>query len=159
MMNPPGPDRSIEDNAVFLATQTRVRSLCDRIDAGFRKGPARFLLRSQEPEDAKKERARCLREILMKAAGIATLLWVQRPYLKCVGLDTFMAKGMSFNVQLPIMQSHPLNKVDPDDHRNNGRKVLLVVRPAILAFEEDDTQGFDGEAYRVLANAIVFLEE
>jgi hypothetical protein len=160
-MNPPGADRSQGDEVISIKTADRMQSLCDGIYSEFKKGPAKLLLRYLDSDKVKKERAKSLRDILMEAARIATSLWVQRPYLDVVGLDTIMARRMAFNVQSPIMQSHPLNKVDVDDQtgRHNSRRILLVVRPALLAFEEDDTQGLDGEGYRVLANAIVFLED
>lgn len=158
-MNPPGANWTAKEKAVSLETQHRVLCLCDRVDAKFKKGPAKWLLRNDESDSAKKERAKALRDILMKAAGIATSLFVQRPYLECVGIDTFVARKVEFHVESTIMQSHALNRVDLEDHENNGRRILFVVRPAILAFDEDDIKGLDGGDFRVLAPAIVFLAD
>ena len=68
-------------------------------------------------------------------------------------------KKTVFDVDSPLLQGHPLSKVDMDDTVDNGRHILAVVRPGLLGFEEDDTQGVEGEQYRVLAKAIVLLDE
>ena len=160
ILNPPyTTDMTKMDEAVANGTSNRVRSLCDNLDADFKKSPARFLLRPLESEDARKERAKTLRDIFMSAARIATSLWTQRSYLLCLDLEGFKSRKMSFNIASPLMQGHPLSKVDPDNPRHNGRKILVVVRPALLAFEVDDKAGLDGNAFRVLAKAIVWLED
>ena len=159
LLNPPAAGRSPKEHAIFQETQHRVQVYCDRLDADFKKGPAKLLLRPGESDGDKRERAKALRDILTKAAGIATSLWVQRSYLVCVGLDTFKSRKETFDVHSAVMKSHALNKVDVDDPSNNGRKILVVVRSALLAFDIDDTKGLNGEESRVLAEAIVYLED
>lgn len=150
------------DNAEFVCDGTgkRVRSYCDHVDASFRKGPASLLLRTLNSEEDRKLRARELREILTTAASIAKLLWTQSSYLVSMGLGTMHQRTVGFSTSSPFLQGHPLSKVDVDDpDAHDGRRVLIVTRPALMAFEGDDKDGIDGEGYRVLAKAIVLLED
>lgn len=117
-----------------------------------------MLLRTLESDsDAKAERAKALRHIFMDAASIATTLWTQRAFLHCH--DIKQLSNMPFNIASPIMEAHPLNRVDDQDPKNNGRKIGIVTRPSLLACGEDTPEGYDMNAFRVLAKALVWLED
>jgi hypothetical protein len=94
-----------------MKTFCRRRSHCDRVDADF-EGRAKLLLKPEETEDAKRERANTLRDIFMNAAGIAISLLTQRPYLFCQDLHKFSARIESFNIASPVMEGHPMNKAE-----------------------------------------------
>ena len=132
--------------------------MCDRVGADFKKGHTKRLLRRLESKsDAKIERMKTLRDIFMNAASIATTLWTQRAFLSCHGIKEF--ESMPFNIESPIMEAHPLNRVDYQDPGNNGRKIGIVTRPSLLACGEDNHEGYDVHAFRVLAKALVWLED
>jgi len=159
IMNPPQTkDRSEKDQEVANMTFCRTRTMCDRVSADFKKGHTKGLLRTLESHsDAKTERAKTLRDIFMNAASIATTLWTQRAFLRCHDIKQF--ESMPFDIESPIMEAHPLNRVDYQDPGNNGRKIGIVTRPSLLACGEDNREGYDVNAFRVLAKAVVWLED
>jgi hypothetical protein len=131
----------------------------DRVDAEFRLGPASKLLAPLESQEDIDDRNDDLQELLFEAAKIAKNLWTQRSYLECLDLERMKQRNMAFEVPSSLLQGHPLSRVDEDDPRHNGRRVLIVTRPALLALDGDDQRGLDSSSYRVLAKAIVWLEE
>jgi hypothetical protein len=157
-MNPPNSGKSAasDDSATFK----RVRKYCDEIAKSFRQGPAKNLLVNRSlPSEQSKIQGKHLREILMNAAEIATALWTQPSYIECLGLQEMQCRQTVFDVASPVMEAHRLSRVDPEDARHNGRKIIAVIQPALLAFDENDPLGLDGDGYRVLSRANVLLDE
>lgn len=149
---------SDHDKAVSNESAQRVRSLCDDITADFMQGPASVLL--THPGDAERsERAKSLREILLKAVEVATLLWTQRSYVSCINMNDMIKQRMMFDIASPTMTAHPMHRIGEDDTSQNGREILIVTRPTILAFDDDDDKGLRGDRFRILAKAIVWLDE
>lgn len=74
---------------------------------------------------------------------------------------------MKFDVSSNLLQGHPLSKVDEDDPEHNGREISVVTRPALLVFDSEEEEiiseskagSSNGDGYRVLAKAIVLLDE
>lgn len=157
IMNPPQTKgRSERDQEVANVTFRRTQKICDHVSADFRKGHTQILLRTLEPDsDVVKERAKTLRDIFMNAVSIATTLWTQRAFLNCHGIKQL--ESMPFDIESQIMEAHPLNKVDYQNPQNNGRKIGIVIRPSLLACGEDNHEGYDVNAFRVLAKALVWL--
>lgn len=162
-MNPPANSKEqaegseVED--ISVTTFHRIRKFCDHVDSDFRKGYARLLLKPLEFNEEKADRARRLREILMTAAALAASLWTQRSSPCCMNIREIMSKDMLFNIRSPVLQAHPLHRLDDDDNDYDGKRVLMVVKPALLAFNEDDSEGLEGGGYRVLAKAVCLLED
>jgi hypothetical protein len=142
-------------------TNRRIQQYCDKIDSNFRRSASGVFLKhpSELSADAVEARGRELRQILLEAASLATILLVQYSRVTCLDLTVMQQRRLAFSIDSPLMQPHPLSKVDMDDPSHNGRRIMMVLRPALLAFEEDDTEGLSGDRYRVLAHAIVLLDE
>ncbi|EXJ59777.1 hypothetical protein A1O7_03924 [Cladophialophora yegresii CBS 114405] len=156
IMNPPRSGKSAANDE--SVTFKRVRSYCDELARSFRHSPAEKLLRRCSSEESKTQ-AKQLREILRNAAEIATLLWTQPAYMECLGLQEMRHRQTVFDVASPVMEAHRLSKVDPENPKHNGRKIMAVIQPALLAFDENDPLGLDGDGYRVLSRANVLLDE
>jgi hypothetical protein len=118
-----------------------------------------LLVNRSLPSEQSKIQGKHLREILMNAAEIATALWTQPSYIDCLGLQEMQHRQTVFDVASPVMEAHRLSRVDPEDARHNGRKIIAVIQPALLAFDENDPLGLDGDGYRVLSRANVLLDE
>lgn len=67
-------------------------------------------------------------------------------------------RKMTFDIDSTLLQGHGISKVNPDDEKFNGLNMVLVARPALLAFDIDDANNKEDDQYRVLAPAIVVLE-
>ncbi|ETI29373.1 hypothetical protein G647_01826 [Cladophialophora carrionii CBS 160.54] len=156
IMNPPKSGKSAANDE--SATFKRVRLYCDEMARSFRHGPAEKLLQRCSSEESKTQ-AKQLREILMNAAEIATSLWTQPSYIECLGLHEMRQRQTVFDVASPVMEAHRLSKVDPENPKHNGRRIMAVIQPALLAFDENDPLGLDGDGYRVLSRANVLLDE
>lgn len=157
-MNPPkSKHRTQKDEDVAGRTNALTRRLCNSIAADFKKSSVKCLFLQIESKESIEDRSRELREIFMKATDIATDLWTQRPNLHQQGLNEF--RHQTFNISLMTMEAHPLNKVDYDDPSYNGRRIGIVVRPALLVECEDEGEESDGNSFRVLARAVVWLED
>jgi len=94
--------------------------------------------------------------ILFEEAGaLAMRLWTQRTGIEC-HFGPQLAKEQ-FTVNSPIMQAHPLHKLDdPDDHCLDGRPVKLTLHPAVLRLGTHDAENYDER--RVWAKAVVWLD-
>jgi hypothetical protein len=159
-MNPPkSKHRTQKDEDVAKKTFVLTRNLCNAIAADFKKSYARLLFQQSESKESIDNRSKELRDIFMKATEIATDLWTQRPNFYQHGLDEIRQQKQTFTINSEIMEAHPLSKVDADEPRHNGRRIGIVVRPASLAGCEDEGEDSDGKAFRVLAKAVVWLED
>lgn len=158
LLNPPmNVALSREASAVVEKTRNDVRSLIDKIDADFRKSPAKELLAPCDNPNQKQERAAKLRKILASAADIASILFTQHPYLLMLDLVYLLENRVPFSIHNRFLEGHPLSKVDVDDDSHEGEGIIVVTRPALLAFDEDDNSGIEGDRFRVLEKATVLL--
>lgn len=139
--------------------RNRVEKYCEQIETSFMKGPVSGLLAQVRSESEAQTRNNKLRKIFVSAATIATSLWTQQSYLETFDLPVIESRKMVYKTSSIHMQGHPLSKVDVEDPRHDGRQIVAVIRPALLVFDEDDSSGLDGERYRVLAKAIVLLDD
>jgi hypothetical protein len=158
MNPPPRRDQAPNEAEALKLSEHRVHGFCDRTSAKFTKGHSELLLKTLAGQpDAEAERAKSLANIMMSAAGIATSLWAQRPHIHWHRIEQL--ELVPFNVKSPIMEPHPMHKIDEDDTSHNGRKIGIVIRPSLCAPSEDDL-GFEDETKsRVLAKAVVWLED
>lgn len=60
-----------------------------------------------------------------------------------------------FNATSSVMSAHRLHKLDEDDTRLDGKKVLLVVQPAVLAFGDENGESYDQSKVWARANVLV----
>ncbi|KAJ4519088.1 hypothetical protein HRR78_000930 [Exophiala dermatitidis] len=145
---------------VWAKTNKEVQAYCEEVDNDYCKEGELFpLLAPVQSDRERQNRSAGLRAILMEAAWIAQRLWSQPTYLQTVDLPWFQRQGVTFDISSPLMQAHTMNRVDHDNPAHNGRKILMVTRPGLSISEGDDVKGLDGDQYRVLAKAIVWLEE
>lgn len=160
LFHPPQTRHSTEEDVhVNQDSNTRVRAYCDQTISGFLQGSAAVLLASLPSELDRKVRTDDLWTILLDAAYIAKRLWTQRLHLESFDLEDFQQRKLVFNNSSPLMQAHPFSKVDYEDPVHNGRRIVVVTRPGLLGYDEDDNKGPSGPPYRVFAKAIVWLEE
>jgi hypothetical protein len=122
------------------------------VDA-FENGAAALLVRSvqTEPDGGFKG---SLFSIFVDAGELAMQLWSQRPGIVFRSMQELAQER--FAVTSDIMQAHPLHKLDdPDDSRLDGRRMVLVVHPAVLRTGTHDAENYDHEV--IWAKAVVWL--
>ncbi|KAL2862594.1 uncharacterized protein BJX67DRAFT_295736 [Aspergillus lucknowensis] len=136
-----------------VSLQARIKTLCPKIVARFLSGPARGLLKPAAANSSDADQ--CVQELQSLyhgAAQLALSLWMQRASMACQDLQ-----GLSFfTVDSPIMSAHRLHHLDEEDTALDGKKVLLVVQPAIIAYGSENAEHYD--RYKVWAPAVVLVE-
>ncbi|KAK4560612.1 hypothetical protein LTR86_005190 [Recurvomyces mirabilis] len=132
------------------------RDQCLRAARSFEEGPVAALLNIKSMETATKDGFRkTLTQLFEDAGRMAMRLWTQRTAIKCSSLPDLRKEP--FAVDSTLMQAHNLHKLDdPKDHRLDGKRIKLVVHPAVLRYGTHD--GEDYERSQVWAKAIVWLD-
>lgn len=141
---------------ISALTEERIDTYCDHIQNRIKNCPMELLVRAPATQDECADQSNRLRKILMTAADVATSLWTQRSFIQTIDLDSMKKQQLKFDVSSTILKAHPLNRVDVDDESHNGREILVVTRPALLAFEANE-KGLAEHEFRILAKAIVLL--
>jgi hypothetical protein len=95
-----------------------------------------------------------LNEIMSKAIELSTKLGTQRSGLRCEGQSDLPA---IFDHKSNIMEAHSLHNKDlaDDDAALDGRPIVLVTLPAIVAIGKSD--GSDYKTRRILGKAVVLV--
>lgn len=93
-------------------------------------------------------------QILAKACHISKNVGTQRSGIECQGL---LSLPKNFNHRSKDMEAHQLHngELEDDDKALDGKPILLVTQPAIIAIGRSD--GSDYCAKRVLKKAIVWM--
>ncbi|KAG2027435.1 hypothetical protein GB937_001178 [Aspergillus fischeri] len=135
----------------FLQDMTKklVRGLVTR----FLNSSARTLLRNVENHEAGNQRAQELQSLYDGAAQLALSLWTQRAFMTCQSLEELPP----FTVSNPIMRAHRLHRLDEDDKRLDGKRILLCVQPAILAFGSENAEHYN--QHKIWSPAVVVVRE
>ena len=129
---------------------------CLRAARSFEKSPVAALLNVKFMESATKDAFRTTLVKLFEDAGrMAMRLWTQRTEIRCWYLADLRKEA--FAVDSTLMQAHNLHKLDdPKDHRMDGKRIKLVVHPAVLRYGSHDGEDYDRS--QVWAKAIVWLD-
>ncbi|EAW24743.1 uncharacterized protein NFIA_102270 [Aspergillus fischeri NRRL 181] len=127
----------------------QVRGLVTR----FLNSSARTLLRNVENHEAGNQRAQELQSLYDGAAQLALSLWTQRAFMTCQSLEELPP----FTVSNPIMRAHRLHRLDEDDKRLDGKRILLCVQPAILAFGSENAEHYN--QHKIWSPAVVVVRE
>lgn len=94
-----------------------------------------------------------LRSLFLMASGISVQLWTQRTHIRVLWKQEL---GL-FKVNSPLMSAHRLHRLDEDDPRLDGKGILVVIQPAVVAF--GDSYGENYDTMKVWLKAIVIVEE
>ncbi|KAH1589194.1 hypothetical protein KXX44_009487 [Aspergillus fumigatus] len=135
----------------FLQNMTKqlVRGLVTR----FLTSSARTLLRKVENPEAGDRRAQELQSLYDGAAQLALSLWTQRAFMTCRSLEELPP----FTVSNPVMRAHRLHHLDEDDTRLDGKRILLCVQPAVLAFGSENAEHYN--QHKIWSPAVVVVRE
>lgn len=139
-----------DNQAVAIArVEERISRKCAALAIQFREGPVKYLLQENSEQQQVK-----LVSIFQHAGEIAGQLWTQRTYLRCLYFCDFSQKP--FRVGSKIMEAHPSHfQDDESDRRLDNLPVMMIVRPALLAYGNDDGERFD--QCRVWGKAVAHL--
>lgn len=123
-----------------------------------RTGPAASMLKSEVLSATSENKSHALlSKIIRSALEIAAQLREEKRSVVVLDLEGMEQSKMRFDTHDPYTVPHALTKVDTDDDENNGRSVVAVIGPALLAFDKDTKHCLDIEASDVLIAASVFL--
>lgn len=120
---------------------------------------ARFFISPQD-SDALAECQRELEDIVARAAAFSYRVAAQKTKLEVIslsGLPKDSSGRVIFSSNSEYMEHHPLHNVmiDEDAHSLDGKEVLLVTQPAVLA--RGFQHGQDPSKLRVLKEAVVWM--
>jgi hypothetical protein len=94
-----------------------------------------------------------LEDIFYYAAQLALSLWTQKSSLKYLTLQDLSR----FSNGNEYVSAHALHRLDEEDTKLDGKRVLAVIQPALLAFGNDEAEHYD--QHKVWAKAIVLIDE
>ncbi|KAL4952076.1 hypothetical protein BDW69DRAFT_195934 [Aspergillus filifer] len=114
------------------------------------------LLHHPKTDEAAASRVKELQQLYEGAAQLALSLWTQRSLIVCRSLGD-VPNAPVFDVRNPVVRAHRLHKLDEDDHKLDGKKIVLFVQPAFLAFGSENAEHYD--QYKVWASAVVVVDE
>ncbi|KAE8396112.1 hypothetical protein BDV23DRAFT_144369 [Aspergillus alliaceus] len=132
--------------------QERIEELSSGLVTNLLGSSARTLLQSRNTEDAKKMNQE-LQSLYAGAAHLALSLWSQPTFMVCRSQQHLPV----FTITNPMMTAHRLHHLDEDDCKLDGKQVLLVIRPVVLAFGTVNAEHYD--LSKVWARATVLVNE
>ncbi|KAL4969395.1 uncharacterized protein BDV14DRAFT_165865 [Aspergillus stella-maris] len=131
----------------------RIKPVCRHYVSDLLSSPIRFLLRSGEnPVESYNNWVQELQSLYEGAAQLALMLWGQRASIAVRTLHELPL----FRTENEELSAHRLHHLDEDDTRLDGKKALLLVQPAILAFGSESAEHYDQR--KVWAPAVVLLD-
>ncbi|KAA8647811.1 hypothetical protein EYZ11_010429 [Aspergillus tanneri] len=131
----------------------RMREVINELAVDFLNGPIQALFRPPKENLEIVRRNQELYNLYHDAGELALSLWRQRAFMKFHNLHGLQI----FRTGNPAMAAHPLQQLDMDDERLDGKRVLLVVQPAIVAYGDEDAQNYD--MCKVWAEGVVLVDE
>ncbi|KAL4734479.1 hypothetical protein BDV11DRAFT_198112 [Aspergillus similis] len=134
--------------------QERIEVMSKDFATDFDSSLAGVLLRHPEMDAAAASRARELQQLYSCAAQLALSLWTQRPLIICRSQGDAPGAPV-FDVSDPVMRAHRLHQLDEDDHKLDGKEIVLFLQPAVLAFGSENAEHYD--QYKVWASAVVVV--
>jgi hypothetical protein len=95
-----------------------------------------------------------LEQIFYNAAEISSLLWTQRSSVSISGMKSL---HQPFNSASEVHAAHQLHagQLDQDDSCLDGKKIVLVIHPAVYAI--GDSEGNNYSTRRILKKAVVWM--
>ncbi|KAE8342567.1 hypothetical protein BDV24DRAFT_162458 [Aspergillus arachidicola] len=132
--------------------QERIEELSSGLVTNFLGSSACTLLRSLDTDHAKKMNQE-LQSLYAAAAHLALSLWSQPTLMVCRNQQHLP----DFAIASPMMIAHRLHHLDEEDSRLDGKQVLLVIRPVVLAFGTVNAEHYD--LSKVWAPATVVINE
>lgn len=128
--------------------------MCETLSSDFINGPVQLLSRQGKSQEEIEKLKSELFHLLSSAGEISTRLWTQRTNVEIKkGLDGLR----TFSVDDELMTAHRLHKLDDDDHRLDGKRVVAVIQPAIGASGDHEGQNYD--QYKVWSKAVVLVDD
>ncbi|PLB43424.1 hypothetical protein P170DRAFT_431366 [Aspergillus steynii IBT 23096] len=131
----------------------RVREVTSELAVDFLNGPVQALLRTPRTEAELVKRNQEVYSLYHSAGELALSLWTQRAFMKFHNLHGLKR----FRTGNPAMTAHPLQHLSEDDERLDGKRVLLVVQPAVVAYGDEEAQNYD--MCKVWAKGVVLVDE
>ncbi|KAE8364463.1 hypothetical protein BDV27DRAFT_172353 [Aspergillus caelatus] len=130
-------------------SQTLIGRLSRELATKFLASPASHIFRQTARADDIRTREQELQSLLNGAAQLALSLWTQRPFIVC------WIEYHDFAINHRKMSAHRLHHLDEDDTRLDGKKVLLFIQPAILAYGTADGQDYNQRKVWMRATVVV----
>ncbi|KAK2755734.1 hypothetical protein FQN54_005884 [Arachnomyces sp. PD_36] len=131
-------------------TEMRKR-MSERLASEFLRGPVGLLLRPNLTYEEGCMVTNQLTNIIFNAGENSMNLWMQR-----TNMVMFELRNCGkFNLNNPFMTAHRLHQLDDDDHRLDGKPIIAVIQPGVVAFGDNDGENY--EKYKVWSKAVVMV--
>jgi hypothetical protein len=141
------------DSATDSLLSYKIREVSTGLAVEFLKGPIRLLLRQTQDNADHGKRDQELQRLYHGAGELSLSLWTQRTWMRRYHLSELA----DFRTDHSMVTAHRLHHLDEDDHRLNGKKILAVIQPAIVAFGNEDAEHYNNG--KIWAKAVVIVDE
>lgn len=99
------------------------------------------------------------RTMLAAVVRIASRLGAWGSYPFPLDLDIVRKRNLTFNATSPLLEAHAIHNINRDKGNYNGQRIAAVTRPGLIALSGEHWVGQELEKGRILALAIVLLDE
>ncbi len=96
-----------------------------------------------------------LKHLVRTAGDVSALLWAQKAQMRWSKYN--LGSEFTFSVDSSSVKAHPCMRLDSENHQYDGRRVQLVIEPAIFASGNEDGKNYD--QWKVRLPAIGWLSE
>jgi hypothetical protein len=131
----------------------QIHAMSIRLTREFVAGPVQWLLRRARDDIELEKRDSDLQKLYHSAGELSLSLWTQRTELKCQCLPDMPI----FRENDIRLRAHRLHQLDEGDRRLDGRNILIVLQPAILAYGDENAENY--EEAKLWARATVVVDE
>lgn len=127
---------------------------CEALSSEFLNGPLELLIRPNLSDEELEKMKRELSNIIFDAGEVSAHLWTQRTMINALRLF----HCPNFKINHSVLTAHRLHQLDDDDHRLDGKSVIGVIHPAILAWGDNEGGNYNNK-YKVLSKAVVMVDD
>ncbi|EFR01013.1 hypothetical protein MGYG_04015 [Nannizzia gypsea CBS 118893] len=139
-----------------LLTPQALQMFSSTMAEKFLRGPVRLLLKIDQ---SSAQQGNCMLQdlchVFSAAAELSLSLWCQRTTMGCRLIT--LSKPKQFSQKCQLMVAHRLHHLDEDDSRLDGKEVLAIIQPAVVAFGNENAENYDKG--KVWSRAIVLVDE
>ena len=142
-----------QDSATEPLLPHQMKQKSARLATELLNGPAQLLLNSTMDYTCREKRDKELFRLYNIAGELSLCLWSHRAFLECHSLSSLP----QFDTNNPSMTLHRLQQPEENQRKLNGKRVLAVIQPAIVAFGNEDAENYD--KLKVWSEAVVLVDE
>ncbi|EFE32266.1 uncharacterized protein ARB_00788 [Trichophyton benhamiae CBS 112371] len=147
-LQPGSPESSLASPRVVESYSTEMAKL-------FLKGPIGLLLEVPKPGAIQDGCLDDLYHIFAHAMQLSLSLWCHRAHMTCNSV--FAGNTRAYHHTDRSMIAHRLHQLDEGEKKLDGKEILVIIQPAVVAFGNEDGENYDKG--KIWSPAIVLVNE